>query len=119
MRDEAAEVREAHAAVEKVRLLLHAPTAEALDRSISYLEQAVACVKALQAAPHPGPKERLAAAAGLAGLRQAVCRVTALLENFAAFHLGWSRQLAVAVSGYTPAGEPATPGLRGNLSVEG
>jgi hypothetical protein len=119
MRDEAVELREAHAAVEKVRLLLHAPTAEALDRSIPYLEQAVACVKALQAARHPEPKEREAAAAALAGLRQAVCRVTALFENCAAFQFGWARRLAVAVSGYTPAGEPATPGLRGNLSVEG
>lgn len=119
MSPEDARIREMQAAVEAARVLLLSPSSTALDRSLPLLERAAEHVIALKAAPCEDANERATMLAGLFRLRQAVARITALLENSSAFYWGWSRQAAAAACGYTPSGQPATPNHPKSLFAEG
>jgi hypothetical protein len=111
-------IREAHLAVDAVRALLLAPTSAALEGTVPHLERAAACVAAVQTAVRARPAQPQARAA-MMGLRHALGRLSVLLENAGDFYGGWSQYLALAVGGYTRAGEPAAPRPRATLSLEG
>jgi hypothetical protein len=112
-------IRTARAAVEEARRLLLSPSLAALYSSMPHFEHASDCLKAALTAMPSEPVERSRLFEATLVLRHSLHRARALLDHAAAFRMGWSRRLAEAACGYTDSGEPATPRLRGTLSVEG
>ncbi len=115
------QLRLAEAAAERARRLLLFPSADNLDRSRPFLEQAWSNLEQVRrfAGEQSGePKRELVA--GMRVLRRTVRRVAALLEGAARFRTGWLEALkAGSADGYTRAGEPAPSTPPRSVSVEG
>jgi hypothetical protein len=113
-----AQVQRTRARVGEIRATLRSPTAEEIGGCVPLLEEAIACLRAVEAAADD--RERWGEAAlEMAGLQFELGVVGRLIEGGAAFYQGWARVLATAAAGYTPAGEPAALNAPGSVSVQG
>lgn len=107
--------KSAEAALGRAEQLLMAPSTQACEATAVQLEAVEGALRAAlssstAARPEPGQVQRLRG-----GLR----RVTLLLDNAAAFRLGWARVLAAMVGGYTERGEPKPLQPPASIELEG
>lgn len=111
-----AQVKSARGRLAEVRAVLQSPSPEELSRCIPLLDEAIACLEAMDPGQQPR-KADLAQELGL--LRFELGVVRRLIEGGAEFYQGWARILAMAAVGYTVTGEPAPLTAPGSVSVEG
>ncbi len=101
----------AKACVRALRSTLLAPSPEALDGHLPFLEAALYDLQNIQ----PDRSERRELEALAAELRAA----GSLIRHGLEFQQGWAKLLAAAFSGYRPDGEPRPLQPQGNLSIKG
>jgi len=115
-----AEIKQARARIEVLRLALVSPAPEELGAALPGLEEAARCLEAVESrigrdvhAPYEVRRE-------LRLLKNDLRIVTPLIEHGVAFCRGWAKMLG-AGPGYTPAGvsTPLEPHCGGTVSVRG
>ena len=126
------QVRSARRRLAAVRAALQSPSPEELGRAIPLLDEAIACLRALEQAgmeqcgmdqsgiAPPGlapPNADLAQELGALQFELGVVR--RLLDGGEEFYRGWSRILALAEGGYMPTGAPTPLMAPGSVSVKG
>lgn len=117
------QLQEVRRAVDALRVALQSPAHEEIDQCLPKLEQAVACLTAIEKelsgrtvkkAEDP-PEIGLQ----LLSLRNELEVAQRLVIHGSAFCESWGRMLGVAAGGYMPTGEAAALDAHGSLSVEG
>jgi len=111
-----ARVKSARGHVVAVRAALQSPSPEELGRCIPLLDEAVACLKAMEPVRDTRQTDLVRE---LDALRFELGVVRRLIEGGNQFYRGWARILAMAAVGYTPTGDPAPLPAPGSVSVQG
>lgn len=114
-----AALAEAQASLSAARQHLVIAPAGSLEPIENELKAAEAALLRLAGACTPGCCQTTQLAEGLRELKASAQLLAALLEQAAAFRLGWARLWSALAGGYTAGGEPAPLALPPTLSVQG